>query len=97
MRPSLQKLISTARKAPRRNAAALNEQAPFGFATRVAAQWAAESERANIANVWKRLCWWGATASLLVCLSSAVYRATLPEPTAFDSLLEEPALEGDLF
>jgi hypothetical protein len=71
--------------------------APFGFSTRVAARWAQSARKPGVADVWQRLCWWGATASLLVCLTSAIYRASLPEPNAFDVLLQEPAIEADEF
>ncbi|HZO86525.1 MAG TPA: hypothetical protein VFC26_14995 [Verrucomicrobiae bacterium] len=94
MKPSLQKLITAARKVRRLASAAPESEAPFGFATRVAARWAAQ-RRASAADVWQRLCWWGATASIAICLFSAVYRATLPEPNAFDLLLEQPVMEAD--
>ena len=109
MNRSLKSLLQLARKANRRTGlqtgpsperagleTGATVRAPFGFSTRVASRWAAES-RPSIADVWQRLCWWGATASLLICLSSAVYRAALPEPNAFDVLLEEPGMEVDEF
>ena len=110
MNPSLKSLLQLARKADRNaglqtgpspERAGLETgatvRAPFGFSTRVAARWAAEGRKPSAADLWQRLCWWGATASLLVCLTSAIYRASLPEPTAFDVLLEEPGMEVDEF
>ena len=94
MNERLNKVVRLARKAYKPSAAEPLQSAPFGFSTRVAARWATESNRTDLTDLWQRLSWWGATASLLICLSAAVYRATLPEPNAFDLLLEQPASEA---
>lgn len=98
MKPSLRKLVALARKAHTASpATTVTEQAPFGFATRVAAHWAAEARGPTLGQLWQRLCWSGATVSVLICLLSAAYRSTLPEPSAFDLLLEQPAAETEFF
>ena len=96
MNRSISNLLRLARRAYKSPPAPSPQASPYGFSTRVASRWAA-SGRANTVYVWQRVCWWGATASLLICLSSAVYRATLPEPTAFDLLLQEASIQTEDF
>ena len=95
MNRHLRKLIKFARDAYVPSCSIASEQAPFGFATRVAARWAAEGRQPTLLQMWQRLCWWGATVSVLICLLSAAYRSALPEPNAFDLLLEQPVTESD--
>jgi hypothetical protein len=87
---SLRKLIETARRAPPAPAP-LDSTVPFGFSTRVAARWAAGQGNARRADVWERLCWWGAGASVVVCLSAFAGQSLQPEPDPFDTLMEAPA------
>ena len=96
MKSAIDKLIQLARKAYKPVPRETPQSSPLGFSTRVAARWA-ESRRATTADLWQQLCWWGATASVLVCLSTAAYRVTVPEPNAYDLLLAEPTLLADDF
>lgn len=88
---SLRKLIRAARKAPPRAPAPPDSPAPFGFSTRVAARWAASRGHAGLADSWERLCWWGASASVAVCLLAFVNQSLQPESNPFDALIEAPA------
>lgn len=93
---SLRKLIQAARKAPMPTEAPPVSTAPFGFSTRVAARWAALPKRSGLADIWERLCWWGASASVAVCLTAFVSQSLQPEPNPFDVLLEAQADAADL-
>lgn len=88
---SLRKLIQAARKAPMPTEAPPVSTAPFGFSTRVAARWAALPKRSGLADIWERLCWWGAGASVAVCLLAFAGQSLQPEPDPFDALMEAPA------
>ena len=91
----LRRLIAAARKA-RAPQAAPPADAPFGFATRVAARWADARGRASHGELWERFCWWGASVSVAVCLAAFTYQAVTPERNAFDLLLEIPAASQTL-
>lgn len=91
----LRKLIQAARKAHAGPAPA-ETPAPFGFSTRVAARWAAARGKSNWAEHWERLSWWGASASVAVCLFAFVNQSLQPEPNPFDALIESPADSLDL-
>lgn len=60
---------------------------PPGFATRVAAQWAAGGRGLTSAEVWERLSWWGTGVAAAACLLVVVMHQPTPEPTGFDLLL----------
>ena len=87
---SLQKLIRVARKAHAPPVAPSDTPAPFGFSTRVAARWATARGPSNRANLWERLCWWGASVSVAVCLTAFVSRSFQPDPNPFEPLFEAP-------
>ena len=93
---TLQKLILAARKAHTPQAPLATQEAPLGFSTRVAAHWAATRERSSWGDLWERLCWWGASASLAVCLLAFVNHSLQPDPNPFDVLLEAQANDADL-
>ena len=92
---SLRKLIQAARQAPSPAPAPApappDSPGPFGFSTRVAARWAAGQGRSGRADVWERLCWWGASASVAVCLLAFVNQSLQPEANPFDELIEAPS------
>ena len=88
---SLRKLIRAARQASSPTPAPSDSPVPFGFSTRVAARWATGERRVGRAEVWERLCWWGAGASVAVCLMAFASQSLQPEPDPFDALMEAPA------
>ena len=90
---SLRKLILAARKAHVPLAAPFDTPVPFGFSTRVAARWVAVRGPSNQANLWERLCWWGASVSVAVCLTAFVSQSFQPEGNPFDPLME-PLVDG---
>ena len=92
---SLRKLIEAARKAQALPSPP-ESSAPFGFSTRVAARWAALPRRSGLADAWERLCWWGASASVAVCLLTFASQSLQPEPNPFDVLLEAQADAPDM-
>ena len=92
----LRRLIQAARKAHAPPLAPSDLPAPFGFSTRVAALWVAVPRRAGWADAWERLCWWGAGASVAVCLFAFVNQSLQPEPNPFDVLLESTADAPDM-
>jgi hypothetical protein len=91
----VQKLIGLARKAHQPAPAPQAESAPWGFATRVVAR-LAEPNGATRASFWERWCWWGAGASVAVCLIASAQHALQPEPNAFDLALEAQAEETEI-
>ena len=93
---TLRKLIEAARKAHAPSPAPSALAAPFGFSTRVASRWAAARGKSNWAEHWERLCWWGASASVAVCLFAFVNQSLQPEPNPFDVLLEAQADAPDM-
>jgi hypothetical protein len=93
----LQRLLRLARKAERPVGEPGLLEAPLGFSTRVAARWAEQRRRPALMSLWERACWLGAAASLVVCLSARVYQANLPEPDAFDVLMDAPMAETEIF
>ena len=97
MNAKLKKLIAIARKAhaPSRQLAEEDVQAPFGFATRVIAQWSEESKQER-GRVWERLCWWGAATSVAICLVVFVQQHARTEANAFDVLLNTPAEDAEM-
>jgi len=92
----LRKLIRAARKVHAPTPAPSDLMAPFGFSARVAARWAAARAESNWAAHWERLCWWGASASVAVCLFTFVNQSLQPEPNPFDVLIEVQADAVDL-
>ena len=92
---SLQKLIKAARKAHAPPAQS-DMPAPFGFSTRVAARWVTARGLSNWTEPWERLCWWGAGASVAVCLVAAGYQSLAPEPNPLDVLMEAQAGGPDM-
>ena len=84
MNRPLQKLITTARKAPRPQPPPAETPAPFGFSTRVAAHWSRGKMAARRADLWEHCCWWVASASVAMCIVVTVQHALQPEPDAFD-------------
>ena len=95
-RDSLDKLIVAARKALPPKSAPAPIEIPFGFATRVAARWADSPRAVRGGDLWERFCWWGAAASLVVCLGVFSYQELRPEPNVFDLVLDARALDSDL-
>ena len=92
----LRKLIQAARKAHAPAPRPPEMPAPFGFSTRVAACWAAAGGKPNWAEHWERLCWWGASASVAVCLFAFVNQSLQPEPNPFDVFIEARVDAADL-
>ena len=95
-RESIRKLVVAARKAHAPQPADKLAVAPFGFATRLAAFWAAKPRRLNWTDAWERLCWWGAGASVAVCLIAFVNQSMQPDSNPFDVLLEAQADTPDV-
>jgi hypothetical protein len=92
---SLRKLIEAARRAPAVTPIPSDSPAPLGFSTRLAARWAAERAHSGWADAWERLSWWGAGASVAVCLFAFVNQSLQPEPNPFDVLIEAQADAAD--
>jgi hypothetical protein len=90
-RTALAKLVISARKARATAPPGPIENAPFGFATRVAARWAAARSVPNWADAWERVCWWGVGASLAVCFMALVGDSLQPDPNPFDGMLDAEA------
>jgi len=88
---SLRKLIEAARKASAPAPEPEDPSVPFGFSTRVAARWASSRGRSSLADAWERLSWWGAGATVALCLLLFVGQLVQPEPNPFDALMEAPA------
>ena len=88
---SLRKLIKAARKGSTPAQEPSVSPAPFGFSTRVAAQWAAGRGRSGLADAWERLCWWGASASVALCVMAFVSQSFEQESNPFDDLIEASA------
>lgn len=98
MNAKLSRLIATARKAyaPAQSPPGEVRHAPFGFSTRVVARWRGAQKR-EPGRTWEGLCWWGAAASVTICLLVFVQRYQA-EPTTFDLLLNvEAGEEPELF
>ena len=73
-----------------------NDEAPFGFATRVVAQWI-ESRRDAVLAVWRRWSWTAAACSVALAAVSLFF-VPPATPSADDMLIPTPELEiPDLF
>jgi hypothetical protein len=94
MNPRLTRLIAAARKAYAPGPEA-SPDAPLGFATRIAAL-RREDRQQERARAWERLCWWGATTGVAICLFVFVQQHRVAETNAFDVLLNTPTEEVDL-
>ena len=92
---AIHQLIAAARKAYKPLPPTAQE-APFGFSTRVAARWAEARKHTGRGDVWERFCWWGAGASVAVCLAAFAHQALTPEPDPFDLLLEVQAVGAEV-
>ena len=86
-RRKLKRLFTLARSALSSEPAPI-EPLPYGLATRVASQWASRRQNGNLANLWLRACWWGVGSALAVCVATAVYQTSLPEPDGLDLLVD---------
>lgn len=77
----LQRLLELARKAPDPNPPTTAGPRPLapGFATRVAARWAASGQRDEL-DLWDRLSRWGLGIAGAVCLAVLVFRWFQPVP-----------------
>ena len=95
-RESLNKLIVAARKVQPPKSAPASIEIPFGFATRVAARWADSPRAVRGGDLWERFCWWGAAASVVVCLGVFSIQKLQPEPNVFDLVLDARAVDSDL-
>jgi len=93
---ALRKLLSVARKACREPDEPRHEPAPFGFAARVASRWSSIGNGPDWRDLLERFCWWGAGASVAVCLLACAYDATRPEPDAFDLVLNVQQADAQL-
>lgn len=96
-RKPLDKLISAAKKADRPPVTEL--EAPYGFATRVAATWG-QSHPDKIVLL-ERLAWRGLICAVLVCAATAVAQKTIAssEPRALEpksSPVFTPTVEDNL-
>ena len=92
----LRTLINTARKARQPIVPKPGPEAPFGFAARVAARWVRAGEgagRPGRASHWERLCWWGASVSVAVCVTAFAHRMLAPELNALDLVLEAQTVD----
>jgi len=94
MNAKLSRLIAAARKAYAPAPALPSDAslAPFGFSTRVVARWRGAQKR-EPGRTWEGLCWWGAAASVMICLLVFVQQHQT-EPTAFELLLNVEAGEA---
>lgn len=89
----LARLLTLARKAGAELTSELPASPP-GFAARVAARWARpDAHGPSVADLWERVCWWGAGAAVAVTVLAVSYQGGAPEPAAFDLLLAVPAEE----
>jgi hypothetical protein len=91
IKQKMERLVSLARKAPPAVTSAEESALQPGFATRVAARWAASRDRGGMPQLWERLCWRGAAVATLLCLASFLYTRQTPQPTAFEILMGAPA------
>jgi hypothetical protein len=91
----LRKLIGAACKAQPLAPAPTDMTAPFGFSTRVAARWAAARGRSSPVDAWERLSWWGAGASVALCLLVFVGQSSQPDPNPFEVLIEAQGDAGE--
>ena len=67
----------------RRGQPSTPSEAPFGFATRVAARWAATPSASDPLRTWELLTRWGLAGAFAVCLAVSLMprpEATSPEP-----------------
>jgi hypothetical protein len=92
----LSHLIAAARKAYAPPSLRVLPQPPLGFSTRLAARWAQARGPMGWGDLWERLSWWGASASVAVCLVAFAHQAMAPEPNPFDLLLEVQAVEMEI-
>ena len=90
IRQKMERLVSLARKAPPAVTSVEEPALQPGFATRVAARWAASKDRAEMPQLWERLCWRGAAVATVLCLASFLYTRQTPQPTAFEILMDAP-------
>ena len=72
-------------------------EAPYGFATRVAARWTRAPKPPSLADRWERLCWYGAGVSLAALVFSASLAPSASQPNAFEMLLSMPEATHDTF
>ena len=72
-------------------------EAPYGFASRVAARWAGAPKHPSLADLWERLCWYGAGVSLAALVFSASFAPPTSQPNAFEMLLSVPEISRDIF
>ncbi len=72
-------------------------EAPYGFASRVAARWAEAPKQASLADLWERLCWYGAGVSLAALVFCASFTPSASQPNAFEMLLSVPEISRDTF
>lgn len=87
-----QRLVNSARVTGRFGGSELDEAAPYGFATRVVAQWREIREQEKRLAIWQRLSWRAALAS--VALSGLVVVSQRGTWSGDDRpLLEPPAFE----
>jgi hypothetical protein len=93
---SLRKLIQAARKAPAPAPPPADSPAPFGFSMRVASHWGMSRGPSSLADAWERLSWWGAGASVALCLLVFVGQSLRPEANPFDELMETQAEAGEV-
>lgn len=85
--PAWQRLIAAAR-VTRGAGPSRDDTSPFGFSTRVVAQWRRVQEEERRLVLWQRLSWRAALASLTLCaLVVVAQRGARPAP---DRLLLEP-------
>lgn len=83
--------LTAAARAARTAAAAREEEAPYGFSTRVVSRWRQAQEADRRLALWQRLSWRAAFASLALCAVVAVSQRSRPG-AAEGVLLEPPAL-----
>jgi hypothetical protein len=80
----------------RRGRPAEAPEPPFGFATRVAARWAAQGASSDPLLVWERLTRWGLAGALAVCLAVlAVGRDSLRAQSTPNALEALAGLDAD--
>lgn len=91
-----ERLLALARSAPVAPSRPGPEPAavPPGFATRVAARWAAGRRESEL-EIWDRVTRWGLAAAVAVGVAVFVLRSRPadPEPSPFELLVQGPAAE----
>ena len=88
----LESLVAAARKAYKPAPAPDAEEAPLGFATRVASQAWTPRQTLRGPDLFERVGWCGAVASAAICLIVFTLHARQPRPNPFEVLIEaEPA------